>query len=108
MRAYMPFIIVGLTSGAVYAIASLGLVLTYRSSGVFNFAHGAVGMFATYAFYSLRQHVPTAVAVLVAVLVVAPLLGFVVHLLFRRLAGAGAAAAIVASVGLLVGLQGLA
>jgi branched-subunit amino acid ABC-type transport system permease component len=108
MKSYLPYVVIGLNTGAVYALASLGLVLTYRTSGVFNFAHGAVGMFATYAFYSLRQHVPTAVAVLVAVLVVAPLLGFVVHVLFRRLAGAGAAAAIVASVGLLVGLQGLA
>ena len=108
MRAYLPYVVIGLNTGAVYALASLGLVLTYKTSGVFNFAHGAVGMFATYAFYSLRQHVPTTAAVLVAVLVVAPLMGLVVHVLFRRLAGAGAAAAIVASVGLLVGLQGLA
>jgi branched-subunit amino acid ABC-type transport system permease component len=108
MRSYLPYVVIGLNTGAVYALASLGLVLTYRTSGVFNFAHGAVGMSATYAFYSLRQHVPTVIAILAAVLVVAPLLGLVVHVLFRRLAGAGAAAAIVASVGLLVGLQGLA
>jgi branched-subunit amino acid ABC-type transport system permease component len=108
MRAYMPFIVVGLTSGAVYAVASLGLVLTYRSSGVFNFAHGAVGMFATYLFYSLRQHMPTAFAVLLAVLVVAPLIGLMIDGLFRRLAGAGSMSSIVAALGLLVALQGLA
>ena len=108
MRSYLPYLVIGLNTGAVYALASLGLVLTYKTSGVFNFAHGAVGMFATYIFYSLRQHVPTGVAILIAVLIVAPLMGFIVHLLFRRLAGAGAAAAIVASVGLLVALQGLA
>ena len=75
MKSWLPFLVIGLTTGAVYAIASLGLVLTYRTSGVFNFAHGAIGMFATYVCYSLRQHMPTALAVTVAVLVVAPLMG---------------------------------
>jgi branched-subunit amino acid ABC-type transport system permease component len=108
VRSYLPFVVIGLTTGAVYALAALGLVLTYRTSGVFNFGHGAIGMFATYLFYSLRQHMPTAVAILLAVLVVAPLMGVVIDQLFRRIAGAGATAAIVASIGLLVGLQGLA
>ena len=108
MHDYLPFVVIGLTTGAVYALASLGLVLTYRTSGVFNFAHGAVGMFATYLFYSLRQHLPTAPAMVVAVLVVAPLMGLGIDQLFRRLSRAGAAASIVATLGLLVGLQGLA
>jgi branched-subunit amino acid ABC-type transport system permease component len=38
--------VIGLTSGAVYALAGLGLVLTYKTSSVFNFAHG--GAHATY------------------------------------------------------------
>jgi len=109
MRQYLPFIVIGLTTGGVYALASLGLVLTYRTSGVFNFGHGAIAMFSTYAFYSLRQHLPTPIAAALAILVVAPLLGIVIDaFLFRRLAGAGPTAAIVASLGLLVGLQGLA
>ena len=108
MHDYLPFVVIGLTTGAVYALASLGLVLTYRTSGVFNFAHGAVGMFVTYLFYSARQHLPTALAVAVALLVVAPLMGLAIDLLFRRLSRAGAAASIVATLGLLVGLQGLA
>ena len=111
MSEYLPFVVVGLVSGAVYALASMGLVLTYTTSGVFNFAHGAVGMFATYVFYSLRVNagVPTVVAVAVAVLVVGPLMGLVIdHLLLRRLAGAPTATYIVTSLGLLVALQSLA
>ena len=54
MTDLLPFLVVGVTTGAVYALASMGLVLTYTTSGVFNFAHGAVGMFATYIFYVLR------------------------------------------------------
>src|SRR6185369_3500046 len=111
MHDYLPFVVIGLTTGAVYALASLGLVLTYTTSGVFNFAHGAVGMFATYLFYSLREHVgvPTPVAVAVAVLVVAPLMGALIDgVLLRRLEGAPPATYVVASLGLLVALQGLA
>ena len=111
MSDFLPFIVVGLVTGAVYALAAMGLVLTYTTSGVFNFAHGAVGMFATYIFYSLRVNadLPTPLAVAVAVLVVAPLLGVLIdRLLLRRLEGATAATYVVASLGLLVALQGLA
>src|ERR1044071_7183580 len=109
MRSFLPFIIIGLTTGGVYALASLGLVLTYRTSGVFNFGHGAIGMAATYAFYSLRQHIPTAPAVILAIFVVAPLLGVAIdRLLLRRLSGAAPASYVVASLGLLVALQGAA
>jgi branched-subunit amino acid ABC-type transport system permease component len=108
VQEYLPFIIVGLATGAVYALASLGLVLTYRTSGVFNFAHGAIGMFAAYAFYSFRQHMPTALAAVLAIFLVAPLLGIALdRLLFRRLQGAGPATYVVASLGLLVALQGV-
>jgi branched-subunit amino acid ABC-type transport system permease component len=110
MKAYLPFIVLGLFVGAVYALAAMGLVLTYTTSGVFNFAHGAVGMFATYTFYSMRQHgVPTALALALAVLCVGPAMGAAIdRLLLRRLAGAPAATTVVVTLGLLVGLQGLA
>lgn len=109
MRSYLPFLIIGLTTGGVYALASLGLVLTYRTSGVFNFGHGAIGMFSTYLFYSLRQHVPTPVAAALAILVLAPLMGVLIdRLLLRRMQGALPATYIAASLGLLVALQGAA
>src|SRR5439155_15026325 len=111
MRALFPFVIVGITTGAVYALASMGLVLTYTTSGVFNFAHGAIGMFATFIFYQLRVDAgwPTWSAVGVAVLVVAPVMGVVVdRVLLTRLQGASAATYVVVSLGLLVALQSAA
>lgn len=109
MSKFLPFVVVGLVTGGVYCLASLGLVLTYRTSGVFNFAHGGIGMISAYIFYSLRFHMPTALAVLLTVLVVAPVMGALIdRLLFRRLEGRGTAAYIVASLGLLVALQSLA
>lgn len=111
MREYLPFVVIGLTTGSVYALAAMGLVVTYTTSGVFNFAHGAVGMIAAYAFYSLRVDagLPTALAAAVSVLLVAPAIGVVLdRVLLRRLAGTPAAGYVVASLGLLVALQGVA
>src|SRR5438270_840314 len=111
MREYLPFLVIGLASGSIYAIAAMGLVVTYKTSGVFNFAHGAVGMIATFIFYSLRVDVgvPTWLAAALAILVVAPLIGVVIdRVLLRRLRGASASSYVVVSLGLLVGLQYLA
>jgi len=111
VKGLLPFIVIGVTTGAVYALASMGLVVTYTTSGVFNFAHGAVGMFATFVFNELRagHGWPTPLAVAVAVLVVAPLLGIAVdRLLLGRLQGAPAATYVVVSLGLLVALQSAA
>jgi branched-subunit amino acid ABC-type transport system permease component len=108
---YLPFIVIGLATGSVYAIAAMGLTVTYTTSGVFNFAHGAVGMIATFIFYSLRVDagVPTPVAMAIAVLGVGPAMGIVIdRVLLRRLEGATAATYVVVSLGLLVFLQGLA
>ena len=54
MNHYAPFIVAGISDGAIYALAAIGLVLTFRISGVFNFAHGAVAAASAYAFYQLR------------------------------------------------------
>jgi len=74
LSSYLPYIVIGLASGSVYAIAAMGLVVTYKTSGVFNFAHGAVGMAATFVFYSLRVDLglPTWIAGITAVLLVGP------------------------------------
>ena len=111
MRSLLPFIVVGLATGSVYALAAMGLVVTYTTSGVFNFAHGAVAMAGAFAFYSLREQagLPTWAAIAIAVLVVGPLIGVVVdRLLFRRLAGSPTSTYVVVSLGFLVLLQGLA
>ena len=109
MSSYLPYIVIGLASGSVYAIAAMGLVVTYKTSGVFNFAHGAVGMAATFVFYSLRVDLglPTWIAGVTAVLVVGPGLGLLIdRVLLRRLVGAPSSTYLVVSVALLVALQG--
>src|SRR4051812_22901249 len=54
MSSYILFLLLGLGSGAVYAMLALGLVLKYRSAGVVDFSHGAVAMFIAYVYLGLR------------------------------------------------------
>ena len=43
MDTLLPFLVVGVSVGAVYALSGVGLVVLYRASGVVNFAYGALG-----------------------------------------------------------------
>ena len=51
MHLFLAYTIAGLVTGAVYGIAASGLVLTYTTSGIFNFAQGAIAMLAAYAYW---------------------------------------------------------
>ncbi len=108
MRDLLPFLVVGLSSGAIYGLAGIGLVLTYRTAGVFNFAHGAVAALGAYAFYELRttHGWPWPVALVVSVLAVGVLGGAAIARLTRYLAGARTELQLVATVGLLLFVQG--
>src|SRR5262245_41083483 len=47
-------LLLGLGAGAVIAALAIGVVLTYRASGVVNFGHAATGMFLGYVYQGLR------------------------------------------------------
>jgi branched-subunit amino acid ABC-type transport system permease component/ABC-type branched-subunit amino acid transport system ATPase component len=101
----------GLVTGAIYSIMASGLVLTYTTSGIFNFAHGAVAFATAYLYYQLNTGlgVPIVPAILICVLVFAPLMGLLLdRILLRRLAKAPIYARIVGTIGLLVALPALA
>src|SRR5882762_2711351 len=87
----MNLLISGLITGAVFAIAASGLVVTYSTSGVFNFAHGALGMLCAYIYWDLRVNDahqwpllpkgpwPAPLALGFVLLVVAPLIGALLY-----------------------------
>jgi branched-subunit amino acid ABC-type transport system permease component len=109
VNEYTVLIVAGVTTGAIYALAGLGLVVTYKTSGVFNFAHGAIGIFVAFTFDWLREDIGLASlpALLVCVLAIGPALGAGIERLFlRRLDGASASTFVVVSLGLLVAAQG--
>ena len=108
---FLTFTIVGLSTGAIYAIIASGLVLTYTTTGIFNFAQGAIGMVCAFAFWQMYQGWGWSVwlAAAVALLVVAPLLGAAIDaLVMRGLEDTTEVTKLVVSIGLLVGLIGLA
>ena len=103
----LPYIVIGLTSGAVYALAGLGLVLTYKTSAVFNFAHGALATVSAYVFYALYvlNHWSWVTAAAVAILAVGPIMGLILELLARRIQTTSLALRVAATVGLLLVLE---
>jgi ABC-type branched-subunit amino acid transport system ATPase component/ABC-type branched-subunit amino acid transport system permease subunit len=56
MSQLFEFIIIGLGTGGLYALQSLGINLVYRTSGVINFAQSAVGMAAAYAYWEVADN----------------------------------------------------
>jgi ABC-type branched-subunit amino acid transport system ATPase component/branched-subunit amino acid ABC-type transport system permease component len=100
----------GLVTGAIYSIMASGLVLTYSTSGIFNFAHGAVAFATAYLYYQLNTGlgIPIVPALIICVLIFAPVMGLLLdRILLRRLAKAPVYARIVGTIGLLVALPAL-
>ncbi len=136
MKELIFYLLLGLGLGSLYAMLGSGLVVVYRGSGVINFAHGAFAMYGVFTFDEARRNgvlrlpwvdflptkslnlpvsiklsdggIPTILAFVVAVLM-AILLGVIAHfLVFRPLRNAAALGKVVASVGVMLYLQGVA
>ncbi len=101
------FALLGLGSGSLIAGISIGVVLTYRGSGIINVATGAVAMLGGYAYWSLRTgiygwHAPTAPALILTLLILL-VLGVLIELIaFRPLRTASPLAKLAASLGVLL------
>jgi ABC-type branched-subunit amino acid transport system ATPase component/branched-subunit amino acid ABC-type transport system permease component len=103
----LPFIIAGLTTGSVYALAGVGLVLTYRTSGLFNFAHGALATLSAYLFYTLHvQHgMPWPLAAVICVFGAGPVLGLAFERIARIVGQTSLATRVASTVGVLLVVQ---
>jgi branched-chain amino acid transport system permease protein len=108
---FLAFTVIGLCTAGAYAIAASGLVLTYTTTGIFNFAHGAIGMLMAFTYWELavHHHWPQPLALAVVLLVIAPVVGLVIErVLMRKLATAEAGVTLAVTLGLLVLLIGVA
>src|SRR5438067_1882880 len=108
MNEYLPFLVVGITAGSVYGLAAVGLVLTYKTSGIFNFAHGAQAALAAYLMFEFheRMGMPWPLAMLGSLLLAGVVAGLLLERVACGLASVGTAARVAATVGLLVAIQG--
>lgn len=53
IEALLQAIVSGILAGAIYGLVAMGIVIIYRSSGVFNFAHGAIILVGAFLFWTL-------------------------------------------------------
>jgi branched-chain amino acid transport system permease protein len=111
MEIFLVYTILGIVTGCVYAITATGLVVTYTTTGIFNFGHGAISMFAAYSYWQLTQpwNIPQPIAILIVLLILAPAFGVVIErVLMRPMYGAPVDLTLVVTLGLLLTLLGLA
>jgi branched-subunit amino acid ABC-type transport system permease component len=85
LDTFLQIIITGLTLGSMYALASVGLALTYGTMGMFNMAHGAFMTIGAYAAYSavVAFGLPLPVALLFG-LIAGGVTGALMHLVVVR------------------------
>jgi branched-subunit amino acid ABC-type transport system permease component len=109
MSDLLPYLVSGLVAGSLYGLAGLGLVLTYRTSGVFNFGHGAIAAGAAFVFYTLhdRENLPWELAAVITIVAFAVIVGAVMELVTRPLATAPDAVMVAGTVGVLLLVEGV-
>jgi branched-chain amino acid transport system permease protein len=103
----IDYVIRGIPFGCVFALLGIGLVLTYKTSGVFNLAFGAQAFVSAAVFYNAvaNHEWPLLPSFVLAVLIVSPLVGLILdRVLFRHLRTAPAIAKLIVSLGLAVAL----
>jgi branched-chain amino acid transport system permease protein len=110
MEHFLTLTILGLATAAVFALAATGLVITYTTTGIFNFAHGAMGMLGAFVYWQLRFDWgwPAPVALVVVLGVLAPLFGAVIERgIMRGLTDAPETVRLVVTISLLVAMLGV-
>jgi ABC-type branched-subunit amino acid transport system ATPase component/branched-subunit amino acid ABC-type transport system permease component len=110
MHDVIQYAVLGLGAGAVYAMLSQGIVLIYRTTGVLNFAHGALAMAGAFVFIELHQNQGWSWGLaLVAAIVVLTVCGALIYLLVMRpLRNAAPLARVIATLGVLTILVAIA
>ena len=104
------FLVVGISLGGIYAISAGGLVVTYATTGIFNFSHAAIGGFLAFFYWELtvKRGIPVLLALAITLLVVAPLIGVVMdRVIMRRLRDAALVVQLMVTVGLMLTFMGV-
>jgi sulfate-transporting ATPase len=107
MQEAIRFALLGLGTGALYALVAQGLIVIYRGSGVLNFAQGAIGMAGAYFEWWLNNNRGWAfVPALVAGVLLSAVIGAITHLaIMRQLRRASPLARVIATLGVLLSLE---
>ncbi len=109
MTAFIETVLSGLLSGVMYSLVALGFVLIYKASGVFNFAQGAMALFAalTLTQFLNEYKLPAWQAIPLAIVVMIAFAFFVERFVLRYLVNQEPIVLFMATLGLAYGLEGL-
>ncbi|MFJ1293084.1 branched-chain amino acid ABC transporter permease [Paracoccus yeei] len=109
MNLFLETLIGGLLAGTMYSLVAIGFVLIYKASGVFNYAQGAILLFAALTFVSLTdQGVPAVAAVALTIAAVVVLSVGVERLVLRPLTNRSPMTLFMATLGLSYIIEGVA
>ena len=102
MEFFLQLVVSGFLTGSVYALMALGIVIIYKASSVFNFAHGSIVAFAAYLIwhFQVNLHLPIFLTVLISLAVIAFLAYLIQRLILYPLTGQPVLAAIMATLAL--------
>ena len=118
MAFFLETLIGGLMAGMLYSLVALGFVLIYKASGVFNFAQGAMVLFAALAMARFAEWIPkwtgidNAIVANLAAFLIAGVFMFVVawvieRLVLRHLVNQEGATLLMATLGITYFLEGV-
>src|SRR5581483_9070839 len=106
MSQFLSLTVSGIaTYGCVYALTAMGLVVTYTTSGIFNFAQGAIGMIGAFLYWQFDQHFgwPAWASVILVVFIITPAIGAgIERTVVRRLENAALEAKLTVTIALLL------
>jgi branched-chain amino acid transport system permease protein len=102
----LEVILGGLMAGVLYSLVALGFVLIYKASGVFNFAQGAMVLFAALSLVRLMEHMPFPVAFAATLLIMIALAIAIERLVLRPLVNQAGIILFMATIGLTYFLDG--
>ncbi len=103
---YVEVLLGGLMAGVLYSLVALGFALIFKASGVFNFAQGAMVLFAALAVARLAEKMPLWVAILVAIVIMVALAWIIERLVLRPLVNQDGVALLMATLGVTYFLDG--
>ena len=103
----MEVIVNGLLTGVLYSLVALGFVLIFKASGVFNFAQGAMVLFAALTLVGLIEHgVPVIIAIFLTAAAMVALAVLIERLMLRHLVNQEGIILFMATIGLNFILEG--
>jgi branched-chain amino acid transport system permease protein len=109
MTFFFEVLVGGLLAGVMYSLVAIGFVLIYKASGVFNFAQGAMVLFAALTFVSLNElGLPFALSLLATTVVMLLMGAAIERVVLRPLVNRPPIVLFMATLGLSYVIEGLA